>query len=127
MLHSWAISVHGGQKLLPPLIAELKPRGIRLELRDNLYGQARQEFLNRSKIMLNILRSPQDFVGQRYLLGAANKCLVISEPVQECSPFVQGHHLVIAPHAHLADTIVHYLSHPSERSQSKHTHSSRKS
>ena len=103
------------QKLLPPLIAELEQRGIRVELCDNLYGQARQEFLNRSKILLNILRSPQDFVGQRYLLGAANKCLVISEPVQECSPFVPDRHLVIAPHAHLADTIVHYLSHPTER------------
>jgi hypothetical protein len=103
------------KKLLPPLIQELEHRGIRVEQRGDLYGQGRQEFLNRSKILLNILRSPQDFVGQRYILGAANKCLVISEPVQECSPFVQGRHLVIAPHAHLADTIVYYLTHPNER------------
>lgn len=103
------------QKLLPPLIQELEQRGIRVEQRGDLYGQDRHEFLNRSKILLNILRSPQDFVGQRYLLGAANKCLVVSEPVQECSPFVPGHHLVIATYERLADTIVHYLSHTNER------------
>ena len=103
------------QKLLPPLIQELGRRGVQVEQRGDLYGQDRHEFLNRSKILLNILRSPQDFVGQRYLLGAANKCMIISEPVQECSPFVQGRHLVIAPHAQLADTIVHYLTHPNER------------
>jgi len=95
---------------------QLAKRGIRLTIATDLYGEARTHFLNRSKIMLNILRAPHDFVGQRLMLGAANQALVVSEPMLDIAPFVDGKHLVISPLATLAETIEYYLAHDSERS-----------
>ena len=62
------------------------------------------------RILLNILRAPQDFVGQRFLLGSANKTLVISEPINDSSPFVPGQHMVVAPMDELAEKVEFYLS-----------------
>jgi spore maturation protein CgeB len=94
---------------------ELESRGIEISVTTHLYGENRTRFLNRTKVSLNILRAPQDWVGQRFLLGAANKTLIISEPINDSEPFVAGHHIVIAPIEKLAETIAFYLSHSKER------------
>ena len=65
--------------------------------------------------MLNVLRAPQDFVGQRFLLASANKSLVISEPLLDHEPFVPGQHLVIAPLEKIPDTIQYYLANENKR------------
>lgn len=102
------------QQILPRLFDELTKRSIQVAVENNLYGEARSVFINRSRILLNILRAPQDFVGQRFLLGAANKALIISEPVSDIAPFVPGQHLVVADLHELADAVQYYLSHESE-------------
>jgi hypothetical protein len=103
------------RRLLPPLFDELIERGMRVEIRDNLYGPERSDFLNRSKIMLNILRSPQDFTGHRYLLGAANKALVVSELVEDYAPFIPDKHLIVAASHELPEKIAFYVTHEEQR------------
>lgn len=102
-------------QFLSRVVDELKEHGIAVQVKTHLYGDARTQYLNRVRVMLNILRAPQDFVGQRFLLAAANKVLVVSEPLADSAPFVPGRHLVVTPHAQLADTIRYYLNHPEER------------
>jgi len=94
---------------------ELCTRGVTVSIRDAIYGTDRTRFLNRCRIMLNILRAPQDFVGQRFLLAAANKALIVSEPLNDLQPFEPGRHLVVAPIARIAETVAHYLSQEAER------------
>jgi hypothetical protein len=103
------------RRLLAAVRDQLQRRGLALAVRDDLYGEARTRFLNRCRIMLNILRAPQDFVGQRFLLAAANKTLIVSEPVSDREPFEAGRHLVVAPLDRLGEAVVHYLSHEAER------------
>lgn len=104
-------------QFLSGVVDQLKAHGIAVQVQTNLYGDARTQYLNRVRIMLNILRAPQDFVGQRFLLAAANKVLIVSEPIADSAPFVPGRHIVVAPYTELADTIIHYLTHPAERQQ----------
>ncbi|MGB8646885.1 MAG: glycosyltransferase [Anaerolineae bacterium] len=94
---------------------ELARREIQVTLASDLYWKDRTEFLNRSKLMINILRASQDFVGQRFLLAAANRVLVVSEPIADHAPFVPGRHIIITPLSEMAATIEHYLRHPAER------------
>ena len=82
-----------------------------------LTGEERACLLNQTKILLNILRSGDDFTGQRLLLAMANKALVISEPLKDSAPFVAGRHFIAAPVAKFAETIQFYLSHDAERLQ----------
>ena len=103
------------RRLLEKVKGDLDARGIRVSVQVNLYDDERTHFLNRTKIMLNILRAPQDFVGQRFLLGAANKTLVVSEPMKDSQPFEAGRHLVITPIDEFAETVAYYLSHEAER------------
>ncbi len=105
------------KRLLPGLLAQLAERGIRVQMENNLYGEARNEYLNRSQILLNVLREPQDFVGQRFLLAAANKALVVSEPFNDSEPFIPGEHLAVAPPAELAETVAGYLADEAARAQ----------
>lgn len=102
-------------RLLKQVSDDLDSRGIRVDVQNELYGEARTRFLNRTRILLNILRAPQDFVGQRFLLAGANKILVVSEPLQDSAPFQNGEHIVAAPLGELADKVAFYLAHEDER------------
>lgn len=104
-------------RILRRVSGELSTRGIRVDIQNGLYGNARTRFLNRTRILLNILRAPQDFVGQRFLLAGANKTLIVSEPLQDSEPFQDGQHIVVAPTGELTERIVHYLAQEDERAQ----------
>ena len=97
------------QRILPPLFAELQRRNISVAAVEGVYGETRTRFLNRSRILLSVLRAPQDFVGQRIMLGAANRAMVISEPMLNPDPFVPDRHFCVVPVVALADTIDHAL------------------
>jgi hypothetical protein len=104
------------ERLLARLIEDLSRRGIAVHRFDNLWDQKRTEVLNRTKILLNLLRHPHDFTGHRLLLGAANKALVVSEPMDE-EPLRPGRHMIQAPVDELADRVIYYLEHEDERRQ----------
>ena len=67
-----------------------------MDFQTGLYGDERTRYLNRVQVLLTILRAPQDYVGQRFLLGAANKALVVTEPISNEEAFKADKHLVVA-------------------------------
>jgi len=75
----------------------------------SLFGAARVELVNRSKILLNIPRHPGLLSGGRMLLGMANKALVVAEPIYEPEPYRPGVHYVSAELAEFPDVIAQYL------------------
>jgi hypothetical protein len=103
------------KRLLPPILQVLQKHGIQVDLKTRLYGDERTRYLNRVQILLNILRAPQDYVGQRFVLGSANRALVVTEPVAPDEAFKAGEHVVVAGLSSLAETVLHYLEHPEER------------
>jgi hypothetical protein len=79
------------------------------------WGNKRKELLNRTKILINIHRHPNEFEGFRLLLGMANKALVISEPIYKPAPYEPGVHYISVPMEKMADTIRYYLKNAGER------------
>ena len=103
------------KRLLPPILQALQKHGIRVDIKTRLYDDERTRYLNRVQILLNILRARQDYVGQRFVLGSANKALVITEPLASDEAFKAGEHLVDAELSSMAETVLHYLENPQER------------
>jgi hypothetical protein len=102
------------RRLVEWMRAELARRGIQLLVIDGLshpyvFGEERTQLLNRTKIVLNLLRQTWDDNSMRYFLAAANGALVVSEPTLRHSDFTAGVHLVEAPLDRLADTVQAYL------------------
>ena len=108
-------------KLLDQVRAELRQRGIEMYVVDNLerpfvFDDERTELLNRTKITLNLLRTWYDENSLRICMAAANRSLVVSEPLLPHVPQYRiGAHYVTAPVDKLADTITYYLQHEQER------------
>jgi spore maturation protein CgeB len=71
--------------------------------------------LNRTKILLNLARTPGEFPDLRLILGMANKALVISEPIYRPDPFVPGQHFVSVSIDEMPEKIRYYLAHDEER------------
>lgn len=103
--------------LIERISADLSKRGVQLTEHRNIYGEQRTNMLNRTKVILGIMRRPYDFNGLRFMFCAANKALFVSEPVADRVPFVPGEHFISVPVDSLADTIVHYLEQENERRQ----------
>ena len=104
------------KRILPGLFAALESRGIKVDVQTKLYGRQRTQFLNRCRIVINVLRAEHDFVGQRFLLAAANKALVVSEPLNDSAPFIPGRHLIVSDLERLADTVCECLRDEARRS-----------
>ena len=110
------------QHLLKKIRKALKSRGVEVLVIDGnenpyVFGEERTILLNRTKIVLNILRTKWDNNAFRYYLSAPNHALIVTEPTLTHTPFTPGMHLVEAPLEKMADTICHYLTHEKERQQ----------
>ena len=108
------------QRLLKRLRAELRERGVEILMIDGLenpyvFGEGRTILLNRTKIVVNLLREKWDDNSMRYRLAAPNRALIVTEPTLPHTPFLPGVHLVEAPIEQMADTICYYLSHEEDR------------
>ena len=79
------------------------------------WGESRTRLINQAKIFLNIQRQPGEIAGHRLILGMANKALVISEPIYNPSPFVEGKHYISSTKEDMASVIRYYLAHDDER------------
>ena len=79
------------------------------------WGENRTRLLNRTKILVNLARTPAEFSGFRLSLGMANKALVVSEPIYRPEPFVPGRHFLMVPTQEMAGCIRHYLDRDQER------------
>ncbi len=108
-------------QILDQVVRELKPHGVRIHIADNvenpfIFNGERTEYLNRSKITLNITRTWYDDNFSRFVLAAPNRSLIVSEPVlQHCREFEKGVHFVEAQIPDLAKTILYYLENQQER------------
>ena len=103
-------------RLLDRIRADLQKRGIGLCVVDGeeqpfVFGRERTRLLNRSKITLNLLRTWYDENSMRLCLAAANRSLIVSEPLLPHVPdWVPGRHYVVASPERLADAITDYLA-----------------
>ncbi len=69
----------------------------RLTVLDGVWGKERGDLLRRSRLVLNMGRTPGNFVGVRLVLALAAGAVVVSEPMTDPFPFVAGVHFVEAP------------------------------
>ncbi len=110
-------------KILDHLRAELRQHGVDIHMIDNIehpfvFDDERTQLLNRTKITLNILRTWYDENSLRFCMAAPNRSLIVSEPLLPHVPqYKDGVHYVSAPINKLAETILYYLKHESERQQ----------
>jgi len=107
-------------RLLDQIRTRLAARGIDMLMVDGVehpyvFGDDRTRLLNRSKIVLNILRKPWDNNSMRFFLASANKVMVVSEPVLAHIPFLPEEHFVERPIREIPETIEYYLAHEAER------------
>lgn len=107
-------------RLLHRLCSQLEERGVEVMVVDGVehpyvYGQERTILLNRTKIMVNLVREKYDDNSMRYPLAAHNGVLIISEPTLPHTWFEPGVHLVEVPVDGMADAICYYLEHEAER------------
>jgi len=114
------ISTSRQRRLLNRIRVELRARGIEILVIDGIenpyvFGEERKVILNRTKIVLNILRKKSDNNALRYCLSAPNRALVVTEPTLPHTPFKSGVHLVEAEIDQMVDTICYYLTHEEER------------
>lgn len=107
-------------RVLNQIRADLRARGVEMKVIDGVenpyvFGNDRTVILNRTKVVLNIMREKWDDNSMRYILAAPCRALIVSEPTLMHSPFLPGIHLVEAPIEKIADTICYYLDHDEER------------
>jgi hypothetical protein len=74
------------------------------------WGDARTRLLNRAVITLNINRFPGNFPDTRFNLAAANRSLIVSEPVYRPDPYVEGVTHVEAEAADLPAVLERWLA-----------------
>ena len=94
---------------------ELARRGRTLTFAVGAYGAAREELLNRARIVLSLLRMPHDLAGIRVLMGMACGALVVSEYCHDTDAYRPGEHFVMAELNQLPKVIDYYLEHEEER------------
>jgi hypothetical protein len=109
-------------RLLERLEADLDRRGIPLLRIDGIgkpyvFGEARTRLLNRTKIVVNLLRAPWDNTAMRYALAAQNGALLVSEPTLPHTGFIAGEHFVETPVASMAETITVLLQNDAARQE----------
>jgi hypothetical protein len=111
-------------RLIDQVRAQLSAHAVSMHVADNvenpfIFGEVRTRFLNRARITLSLLPTWYDTAYTfRFNLAAANRSLIVSEPVLPHSPaYKAGKHYVSAPVECLVDTILHYLAHEDERSE----------
>ena len=82
-----------------------------------VFGRQRIEYLNRSKVTLNLKPYWDDYnFIWKFHLAAGNRSLVVSEPFLPHNPeYVAGHNYVCAEVDHLVETICHYCEQEEER------------
>jgi hypothetical protein len=74
------------------------------------WGDERTRLLNRAVINLNLNRFEGNFPDTRFNLAAANRSLIVSEPVYRPDPYVAGETHVEAEPGDLPDVLAHWLA-----------------
>ncbi|MHC4363656.1 MAG: glycosyltransferase family protein, partial [Planctomycetota bacterium] len=103
------------RKILEKCSKALKSHGTKMHIAENnCYGDERTRLLNRSKIVLDIMRVPWEMPVMRLLMSMSCGALVVSDWTQDPEPF-RPEHIVQAESSQLADTIMYYLQNSRKR------------
>ena len=108
------------RRMLNAISSELQKRNLDLMMVDGehhpyVFGHERTILLNRTKIVLNLLRAKWDNNAMRFHLASLNRAMIVTEPMLPHTSFVSGEHLVEAPINQIVDSICYYFSHDLER------------
>jgi hypothetical protein len=102
--------------ILKDLDKKLSAKGIKLQIiNKGCYGEQRTTLLNRTRIVLDIPNIPWEMAGMRLLMSISCGALVVSEYVEDTTPYKPGVHFVQAKAAELPDVICHYLENENQR------------
>lgn len=108
------------RRMLEYIEQELGKAGVPLlridgERHPYVFNEQRTVLLNRTQVVLNLLRASWDNNAMRFQLATLNRAMVISEPMRDQTPFVPGVHIVEVPYRHIPGQILYYLDHADER------------
>jgi hypothetical protein len=111
------------KRWMPAIKSELEKKNVKLVIidgsieRGQYYGEERTRLLNRTKILLNIMKQPWDDPLFRFWLASANGALLLSEPVWQTSlgGLVPNDHIAVCNLEQIAETAVYYLNNESAR------------
>jgi hypothetical protein len=110
----WMSSRRRRGKQLAAIAGRLEPHQQPVVV-DRSWGADRDALLGRSRVLLDIHRVPGNFTGIRLIIGLAAGLAVVTEPMDDPSPFVPGVHFVEAPVDRLAHTALALLADEPER------------
>lgn len=103
---------------LHDLEQQLAQRGVQLtHAPRNCFGPQRTELLNRTRIVINILKFPGDLTGMRFMMAMSCGALVVTESLDAPHPYRPGEHLVEAPLGQIAATVAQYLQDEQARAE----------
>lgn len=113
---------HRRKKIVKIIDEELNKRGIRFIIKDgsvergSVYGQERTILLNRTRIVLGIMRQPWDDQVFRFLHAAPNGAMLLSEKILTTSlgPLIPDEHIGMMELSRIVDAIEFYLQKPEE-------------
>ncbi|MCE5184856.1 MAG: glycosyltransferase [Planctomycetaceae bacterium] len=96
---------------------ELGLRGYRMEvLTQDYYGSKRNDVINRSKILLHVVRMPWELPGMRLLIGAGGGALNVTTGFSgNAAPYVEGRHFIDSSPSNLVNTLLYYLQNETQR------------
>ena len=104
--------------LLAEIRKQLAASDIRLVTIDReCFGRRRTALLNRTRILLNLLKFPWDHPGMRMLAAMGCGAMVVSERCSDTAPYRDHEHFMAADPDELVDAVVYYVQHESERAE----------
>jgi hypothetical protein len=104
-------------RILRPIMKKLSRQGVVVRtVEKGCYGLERTRLLNRSRILIDLVRLGWDMPVMRLLMAMSCRVLVISNWTHGPSPF-SSEHLVQTDTDNIAETVLHYLRHSNERQQ----------
>jgi hypothetical protein len=99
--------------ILESLDNRLKEKGITLvKVENGLYGERRCEWLNRTRVLINLYNYSWNSAWTRFLMAASCRTLVVSEPMNDEHPMVAGVHYVAATLDEMPEVICKLLDDP---------------
>lgn len=106
------------KRIIAQLTEQFAVSGINFVIKDgsqthgHVFETERTELINRSKILLNVMRQPWDDLTFRALLAAGNGAMLLSEPVAELGwgDFRPNHHFIMGEIDQLATTAKRWLA-----------------
>ncbi len=104
------------KRMVPRIMSQLAAKGFKTRIAEAAcFGEERTELLNRTRVVLNIMKFPWEFAGMRLLMSIGCRALVISDTCADTRPYHAGKHFVSSEIAGMADAAAYYLEHQEER------------